>query len=198
MNKLVFFLGPGGAGKTTLAKAVAARRKAAVMDMDILLRPAATAILTMHGLDPDDRDSDEYKRLCRDLGYRITMDAALDNIGLSADIYVVGPFTKEAADPEWIGAELRRIGRTLQEVDVKVVLVTLADEALFRERITGRNSPLDGWKFRNWEQFRTAFSPRTVAWPLPEASVTVIDNSSPELEVTVGKVEQFIYGNEPG
>ncbi|MFD1906940.1 hypothetical protein ACFSQ7_27465 [Paenibacillus rhizoplanae] len=64
--------------------------------MDILLRPAATAIMTMHGLDPDDRDSDEYKRLCRDLGYRITMDAALDNIGLSSDIYVVGPFTQRS------------------------------------------------------------------------------------------------------
>jgi dephospho-CoA kinase len=194
MNKLVFFLGPGGAGKTTLAKAVAARRKAAVLDMDILLRPAATAILTMHGLDPDDRDSAEYKQLCRDLGYRITMDAALDNIGLSADLYVVGPFTKEAADPDWIEAELNRIGKTLQEVEVKVVLVTLKDEALFRKRITGRNSPLDGWKFRNWEQFRSAFSPRTVAWPLPEVNVTVIDNSSPELDVTAGKVEQFIYG----
>lgn len=194
MNKLVFFLGPGGAGKTTLAKAVAARRKAAVLDMDTLLRPAATAILTMHGLDPDDRDSAEYKQLCRDLGYRITMDAALDNIGLSADLYVVGPFTKEAADPDWIEAELNRIGKTLQEVEVKVVLVTLKDEALFRKRITGRNSPLDGWKFRNWEQFRSAFSPRTVAWPLPEVNVTVIDNSSPELDVTAGKVEQFIYG----
>lgn len=194
MNKLVFFLGPGGAGKTTLAKAVAARRKAAVLDMDILLRPAATAILTMHGLDPDDRDSSEYKQLCRDLGYRITMDAALDNIRLSADLYVVGPFTKEAADPDWIEAELNRIGKTLQEVEVKVVLVTLKDEALFRKRITGRNSPLDGWKFRNWEQFRSAFSPRTVAWPLPEVNVTVIDNSSPELDVTAGKVEQFIYG----
>lgn len=194
MNKLVFFLGPGGAGKTTLAKAVAACRKAAVLDMDTLLRPAATAILTMHGLDPDDRDSAEYKQLCRDLGYRITMDAALDNIGLSADLYVVGPFTKEAADPDWIEAELNRIGKTLQEVEVKVVLVTLKDEALFRKRITGRNSPLDGWKFRNWEQFRSAFSPRTVAWPLPEVNVTVIDNSSPELDVTAGKVEQFIYG----
>lgn len=194
MNKLVFFLGPGGAGKTTLAKAVASRRKAAVLDMDILLRPAATAIMTMHGLDPDDRDSDEYKRLCRELGYRITMDTALDNIGLSADLYVVGPFTKEAADPAWIETELQRIGMTLQEVEVKVVLVTLKDEELFRERIAGRNSPLDGWKFRNWEQFRSAFSPRTVAWPLPEVNVTVIDNSSPELDVTAGKVEQFIYG----
>lgn len=61
MNKLVFFLGPAGAGKTTLAKAIASRRKVPFFDMDILLRPAADAIMTFHGLDPADRDSTDYK-----------------------------------------------------------------------------------------------------------------------------------------
>lgn len=197
MNKLVFFLGPGGAGKTTLAKAVAARRPAAVFDMDILLRPAATAIMTMHGLDPDDRDSAEYKRLCRDLGYRITMDAALDNIGLSSDIFVVGPFTKEAAEPEWIGRELARIGRTLDEVEVKVVMVSLSDAAVYRQRIEGRHSPLDAWKFAHWEQFSASLGSRTIAWPLPPAQVAQIDNSHPDRQVAIAAVEAFIYGDTP-
>lgn len=197
MNRLVFFLGPGGAGKTTLAKAVAARRPAAVFDMDILLRPAATAIMTMHGLDPDDRDSAEYKRLCRELGYRITMDAALDNIGLSSDIYVVGPFTKEAADPEWIGRELARIGRTLKDVEVKVVMVSLSDAAVYRQRIEGRRSPLDAWKFAHWEQFSASLGSRTVAWPLPPAHVAQIDNSHPDRNVAIAAVEAFIYEETP-
>lgn len=197
MNRLVFFLGPGGAGKTTLAKAVAARCPAAVFDMDILLRPAATAIMTMHGLDPDDRDSAEYKRLCRDLGYRITMDAALDNIGLSSDIYVVGPFTKEAADPEWIGRELARVGRTLEEVEVKVVMVSLSDAAVYRQRIEGRRSPLDAWKFAHWEQFSASLGSRTVAWPLPPTHVAQIDNSHPDRNVAIAAVEAFIYGETP-
>lgn len=197
MNRLVFFLGPGGAGKTTLAKAVAARRPAAVFDMDILLRPAATAIMTMHGLDPDDRDSAEYKRLCRDLGYCITMDAALDNIGLSSDIFVVGPFTKEAADPEWIGRELARVGRTLEEVEVKVVMVSLPDAAVYRQRIEGRHSPLDAWKFAHWEQFSASLGSRTVAWPLPPAHVAQIDNSHPDRNVAIAAVEAFIYEERP-
>ncbi|GGF62195.1 hypothetical protein GCM10010912_04160 [Paenibacillus albidus] len=192
MNKLVFFLGPAGAGKTTLAKAVASRRKAVVLDMDILLRPAAEAIMILHGLDPSDRDSAEYKKLCRDLGYRITMDAALDNIGLNADVFVVGPFTKEAADPDWIGSELLRIGRSLQEVEVKVVWVELADEELYRTRINSRHSPLDDWKIKHWAEFRNSLRRRKLQWPLPETGVALIDNSDPDIEATVHKIEQFI------
>ncbi|AWV33690.1 MULTISPECIES: AAA family ATPase [Paenibacillus] len=194
MNKLVFFLGPAGAGKTTLAKAIASRRKIPFFDMDILLRPAADAIMTLHGLDPADRDSAEYKRLCRDLGYRITMDAALDNISLDVDAFVVGPFTKEAANPDWISHELARIGRSLQDVEVKVVLVGLANEELYRERIQDRQSPLDEWKFQHWNEFRTSLGNRTVEWPLPAENIALIDNSNPDITATTAAVEQFIYG----
>lgn len=193
MNKLVFFLGPGGAGKTTLAKAIASRRKVPFLDMDILLRPAADAIMTLHGLDPADRDSAEYKKLCRDLGYRITMDAALDNIGLDTDVFVVGPFTQEANNPDWIASELSRIGRSLQDVEVKVVLVGLANTALYLERIQGRHSPLDDWKFRHWDEFCASLGNRTVQWPLPASSVILIDNSNPNIEATITAVERFIY-----
>ncbi|OME59078.1 hypothetical protein BSK59_08005 [Paenibacillus odorifer] len=193
MNKLVFFLGPAGAGKTTLAKAIASRRKIPFFDMDILLRPAADAIMTLHGMDPADRDSAEYKRLCRDLGYRITMDAALDNIGLDVDAFVVGPFTKEAANPDWISNELVRIGRSLLDVEVKVVLVGLANEELYRERIQDRQSPLDEWKFQHWNEFRTSLGNRTVAWPLPAENIALIDNSNPDINATVAAVERFIY-----
>lgn len=193
MNKLVFFLGPAGAGKTTLAKAIASRRKVPFFDMDILLRPAADAIMTFHGLDPADRDSADYKRLCRDLGYRITMDAALDNIGLNVDAFVVGPFTKEAANPDWISSELYRIGRSLQDVEVKVVLVELANEELYRTRIHDRQSPLDEWKFQHWDEFRKSFGNRSVKWPLPSSNVKVIDNSNPDITKTVAVVEHFIY-----
>lgn len=161
--------------------------------MDILLRPAADAIMTLHGLDPADRDSAEYKRLCRDLGYRITMDAALDNIGLDVDAFVVGPFTKEAANPDWISNELVRIGRSLLDVEVKVVLVGLANEELYRERIQDRQSPLDEWKFQHWNEFRTSLGNRTVAWPLPAENIALIDNSNPNINATVAAVERFIY-----
>ncbi|MDQ0195311.1 AAA family ATPase [Paenibacillus wynnii] len=193
MSKLVFFLGSAGAGKTTLAKAVASRRKAAFFDMDILLRPAADVIMTMHGLDITDRDSVEYKKLCRDLGYRITMDAALDNIGLDTDVFVVGPFTKEASNTGWIESELSRIGRSLLDVEVKVVLVELANEELYHHRIQGRQSALDDWKITHWDKFRTSLGSRNVQWPIPSSNVAYIDNSNPDIEATILLVDHFIY-----
>src|SRR5665647_307340 len=106
MPKLVFFLGPAGSGKTTLAKTLIEKHHAAFFDMDTLARPAAEAIMTLSGLDPNDRDSPIYKQYCRDLGYRITMDAALENLHLGIDAFVIGPFTQELEDPLWLEQEL--------------------------------------------------------------------------------------------
>lgn len=192
-SKLIFFLGGAGSGKTTLAKALSRKYKAAFLDMDILLRPAAEAIMTLQGLDPSDRDSPEYKRLCRDLGYRITMDAALDNVQLGVDTLVVGPFTKETETPDWIEQELVRIGRSLDDTDVRVAYVYLQNEALYRQRITARQSPLDEWKLANWDAFRTSLDRKRVAWPLPAESVAYIDNSSDDPAIAFADLERRMY-----
>nr|WP_154958759.1 AAA family ATPase [Paenibacillus xylanexedens] len=192
-SKLIFFLGGAGSGKTTLAKALSRKYKAAFLDMDILLRPAAEAIMTLQGLDPSDRDSPEYKRLCRDLGYRITMDAALDNVQLGVDTLVVGPFTKETETPDWIEQELARIGRSLDNTDVRVVYVYLQNEALYRQRITARQSPLDEWKLANWDAFRSSLDRKRVAWPLPTESIAYIDNSSDDPAIAFAELERRMY-----
>jgi len=192
-SKLIFFLGGAGSGKTTLAKALSRKYKAAFLDMDILLRPAAEAIMTLQGLDPSDRDSPEYKRLCRDLGYRITMDAALDNVQLGVDTLVVGPFTKETETPDWIEQELARIGRSLDNTDVRVAYVYLQNEALYRQRITARQSPLDEWKLANWDAFRSSLDRKRVAWPLPTESIAYIDNSSDDPAIAFAELERRMY-----
>lgn len=192
-SKLIFFLGGAGSGKTTLAKALSRKYKAAFLDMDILLRPAAEAIMTLQGLDPSDRDSPEYKALCRNLGYRITMDAALDNVQLDVDTLVIGPFTKEIENPDWIQQELARIGRSLDDTDVRVAYIYLRDVALYHERITGRQSPLDEWKLANWGAFSASLARKNVAWPLPAEAVAYIDNSSDDAGIAFAELERRMY-----
>jgi len=196
MGKLVFFIGGAGAGKTTIAKKLAARRGAALLDMDTLLRPAAEALMMQAGLDPSDRDSAEYKRLCRDLGYRITMDAALENAELGNDVYVVGPFTRELADPEWIGRELSRTGGSASGIEVKVVVVYLADMATYRERIENRETELDRWKLDNWIAFSRSLERKKPKWGLSEGSLLEYDNTYPLDEAGLARLENFLYGDK--
>ncbi|WP_426446453.1 AAA family ATPase [Paenibacillus sp. S-38] len=198
MAKLTFFLGPAAAGKTTLAKKLAAKRRSAFFDMDTLLRPAAEKIMALSGLDPADRDSAEYKVRCRDLGYRITMDAALENLELGIDAVVVGPFTKETEDREWIDSELARIGGSLETVQVRVVMVTLPSEEAYRDRIRRRGSELDLWKLEHWDEFRRSLAPRAIRWPLASSSVLHFDNTGPLTEARLASLEDFIYGSTPG
>lgn len=194
MRKLVFVVGPAGAGKTTLAKALAKQRRAAFFDMDTLTRPAAEAIMTLAGQDPDDRDSPVYKRHCRDLGYRITMDAALENVELGTDAVVVGPFTKETQDPLWLPSELARIGASAQTVDVKALFVYLPDDDHYRRRIQERGSHLDQWKLSNWSRFSPSLVRRDIRWELPSSSILYFDNSGSLTEEKLERIERFVYG----
>ncbi|MFC5450338.1 AAA family ATPase [Paenibacillus aestuarii] len=188
MTALVFFIGPAAAGKTTLAKALVKTHKAAFLDMDTLLRPAAEAIMTALGLDPNDRDSPVYKKNCRDLGYRITMDAAVENLQLGIDTFVIGPFTKEIEDPQWLEQELARAGLSMSEVHVKVIYVYLPSDYAYQSRLRERGSEMDIWKLDNWETFRSSLFRREVKWPLSAGSVRYWDNSG---ELSAEKLAQL-------
>ncbi|GGG14386.1 AAA family ATPase [Paenibacillus abyssi] len=194
MRKLIFFIGPAAAGKTTLAKAFAKKHRTALLDMDTLLRPAAETIMTLSGHDPNDRDSPVYKQHCRDLGYRITMDAALENLDLHLDAYVVGPFTKEINDPQWLENELAKIGASLNDVDIKAVFVYLPDDQHYHQRITLRGSLLDVWKLENWDSFSPSLKRHEIKWKLPRHSILYFDNSGPLSESKLSIIEQFLNG----
>jgi predicted kinase len=194
MRKLIFFLGGAGAGKTTLAKAMAQKRRIALLDMDSLSRPASEALMTLAGLDPSDRDSPAYKSLCRDVGYRLTMNAALDNLEIGMDAAVIGPFTKEAGDAGWLERELGRIGASTETVDVKVVYVYLPDEQAYRHRIEQRQSRLDRWKLDNWDSFKSSLAKREVKWQLPPGAIVYFDNSQPLTEEVAARLERLVYG----
>ncbi|WP_230986662.1 AAA family ATPase [Cohnella fermenti] len=196
-GRLIFVVGPAGAGKTTIAKELAKRLRAALLDMDMFARPASERIMTLAGLDPEDRDSDEYKKLCRDLGYRMTMNAALDQLELGLDAIVVGPFTKETESAEWLEAELSRLGERRSEVEVKAIYVILHDLELYRRRIEGRGLAADEWKLRNWDSFSRSLAVRQIKWKLPDDSVLYWDNADELDGERLSRLLEFV-GNRHG
>ncbi len=196
MRKLVFFVGGAGSGKTTIAKGITIKEHPVFLDMDTASRPASEKIMELMGHDPHDRDSAAYKLLCRDLGYRLTMDVALENLELGLDVFAVGPFTSEIRNPNWIHEELAKIGATVHDVDVKVVYVYLEDMTQYKKRIQERGHKADEWKLANWDEFVQRMQRVEVQWNLPGHSVLYFDNSQGTLEENIISVERFIYDGQ--
>lgn len=193
MQKLVFFVGVAGTGKTTVAKEIAAEIPCAFLDRDTVGGRFVERFLEEQGLDKNDRDSDFYKEHLRDLEYDTTMDICIENIAVGQHVFMISPFTAELKDQQWIEELLRKSGKTKQEVDVKVVVVTLDDIETQKDRIEERGTIRDTWKLENWDSYETRvnFVP-TINWDIPDTSIEIFDNSGELSKEKIAKLVAFI------
>ncbi|GAA0306874.1 putative kinase [Gracilibacillus halotolerans] len=190
MQKLVFFVGVAGTGKTTVAEKVVERIPAAFLDRDTVGGRFVERFLEMNELDPNDRDSDFYKKHLRDLEYDTTKDICIENLRVGQNVFMISPFTSELKNEEWIEDVIKASGKTKKEVDVKVVVVTLQDIEQQRSRIEMRGTDRDTWKLENWNSYETRvnFVPE-INWDIPSSSIDVFDNSG---DLTVEKVNHLV------
>jgi predicted kinase len=198
LQKLVFFVGVAGTGKTTVARKLADRIPAAFLDRDTIGGRFVEAILEMNGLDKNDRDSDYYKRNLRDLEYDTAKDVCIENLAAGQNVFMISPFTAELKNKQWIEEVISAAGLEKQDVDVRVIVVTLQDMGMQKERIISRQTVRDQWKLNNWGDFekRVDFVPQ-IDWDIPQSSILVFDNSG---ELTQEKSEQlyrFIHEKQP-
>lgn len=195
MQKLIFFVGVAGTGKTTVARKLAERIQAAFLDRDTVGGRFVEKMLEMNGLDVNDRDSDFYKKHLRDLEYDTTKDICIENLAAGQNVFMISPFTAELKNKAWIEEVLTAAGKTHAEVDVKVVAVTLKDMELQKTRIIDRQTERDTWKLEHWDDFkhRVQFVP-DIAWDIPESSLLVFDNSGELTEEKVEALYRFAVG----
>ncbi|MCM3630057.1 ATP-binding protein [Paenibacillus glycanilyticus] len=193
MQKLVFFVGVAGTGKTTVAQKLAARIPAAFLDRDTVGGRFVEALLERNGLDKNDRDSDFYKQNLRDLEYDTTKDICIENLAAGQNVFMISPFTAELKNKAWIEEVITAAGLTKAQVDVKVIVVTLDNIELQKNRIIGRQTERDQWKLEHWSQFekRIAFVPE-INWDIPQSSILIYDNSGEMSEEQVEKLYQFV------
>ncbi|WP_117168395.1 AAA family ATPase [Paraliobacillus sediminis] len=193
MQKLIFFVGVAGTGKTTVAKEVASFVPNAFLDRDTVGGRFVERILDMQGMDKNDRDSAFYKENLRDLEYDTTMDICIDNVAAGQNVFMISPFTAELKNKEWIEDVLAKSGKTFAEVDVKVVVVTLGDIETQRARIEERGTIRDTWKLDNWDSYETRvdFVP-TINWAIPAENIHIYNNSGSLTEAKVKEIVDFI------
>ncbi|WP_163580457.1 AAA family ATPase [Gracilibacillus saliphilus] len=193
MQKLVFFVGVAGTGKTTVAEKVSEDISCAFLDRDTVGGRFVERFLEMNDLDPKDRDSTFYKENLRDLEYDTTKDICIENLRVGQNVFMISPFTAELKNKEWIEEVIAASGKSKAEVDVKVVVVTLQDMEQQRKRIEERGTDRDTWKLENWDSYETRvdFVP-TINWDIPKENINIFDNSGDLTEEKVDKLVSFI------
>lgn len=146
MHTTYIVCGAPGAGKSTYAKKLAAKRGATLLDIDTVTERMVRLALRESGHNPDDRDSSYFKRIFREPIYETLLDIARENNPFQ-EVVIVGPFTKEMRDPNW-PAKLSQ----LLDGPVEVHYVRCVPEERKR-RLMKRRNPRDLDKLRDWENY---------------------------------------------
>ena len=162
-SQLHIITGAAGTGKSTFAKELAKKNSAVLLDSDTVSERVVRAGLEAAGLDPADRDSAEYKKIFREAVYQSLFDVAAENLP-HANVVIVGPFSRELADPLWPQKLEKRFGVAPQ------VWFLVCDDNLRKQRIQNRANPRDAGKLVDWEKHVAQAPPVE-----PSFSVTRID-----------------------
>lgn len=145
MGRAFIVCGSPGAGKTTYGRELAARRRAAFLDIDTVTESLVRLALHKAGRDADDRDSPYFKRTFRAPIYETLFAVARENLPW-VDVVIAGPFTREIRDPGWPAT----LEATLQ-APVAIHYV-YCRPPVRRERLERRGNPRDAQKLADWEQ----------------------------------------------
>ena len=146
MSKAIIVCGTPGSGKTTHAKQLAANGNATILDIDTVTERLVKIGLAESGHSPDDRDSEYFKRTYREPIYEALFDIAKENLPFH-DVVIVGPFTKEIQNPDWLS-------KLSTELDspVEVHYVQCPPEIRMR-RLAVRGYARDRAKLEGWDRY---------------------------------------------
>ena len=174
--------GPPASGKSTLAMEIARRRRAVLLDLDVLTAPLTGVLAAL--LEVDDLDAAPLAQHSRAARYETLQAVAVDNVRLGLPAVLVAPFSSERRDPvAWsrFTAPLVEAGGVPQ-----LVWLRIPGDALL-QRMTARAAARDRAKLTEGLEYlaRADLAPPSVvhtavdALASTEDQLTAVDGRSP-------------------
>jgi predicted kinase len=172
MHTSFIVCGTPGSGKTTYARWLAADRRAILLDIDTVTERLIRIALAESGHNPDDRDSEYFKRTFREPIYDTLFDVARENLSFR-DVVVVGPFTKEIQDADWPARLSLSLGGLIQVHYVR------CPSDIRRGRLANRGDARDLAKLEDWDNYVRYYGDEHP----PVFEHVLVDGSSPEMRI---------------
>ena len=121
------------------------------------LIPPRTALQAL-GRDVDDRDSPFYKDTFRQPIYNAMYRAARDCIAAGTNCVLVGPFTRELQQADWLQSTLRAAvtPESSQTVQIDAYWVVCSEQTRL-QRMAARGNPRDAAKLADWKAHQNAY-----------------------------------------
>jgi predicted kinase len=147
---VVFVIGIAGAGKSTIARQLAAGLRGVYLDKDTVAGSFTGLILESAGHDRGDRDSDFYRNVVMPLEYETLLSLGEDNMRVGNPVIFDAPFGAYFSDKEYIR---RRASEKSWPAGRRIVLRVQVDKERNRQQLIQRTSPRDAWKLEHWDEF---------------------------------------------
>ncbi len=155
MNKknLVLVGGYAGSGKTELARFLAHKLHAALLDKDSLTRGLVEIACEALIGNPDDRESRSYVRKVRPAEYDCLMTTTWDVLDNGGNVVVSAPFLQEITDELWIN-DVKNYTKKIK-AQLGIIWVS-CDVDIMYKRLVDRDAGRDAWKIENWPDYSRA------------------------------------------
>ncbi len=168
MGKAHIICGSPGAGKSTYGKRLAAKIRAAFIDIDTATERLVRLSLLESGHDMNDRDSPYFKTTYRQVIYDAMFDIAIENLP-HIDVVIAGPFTREIRDPLWPGFLENHLKSTVE------IHYVYCEPEIRRKRLLERANDRDRLKFEDWDAFNRYYGQENP----PDFKCVLFDNTYP-------------------
>ncbi len=143
-------IGIAGAGKSTVARQLAAGLRGAYLDKDTVAGSFTGLILESNGHDRGDRESDFYRNVVMPLEYETLLSLGEDNMRLGHPVIFDAPFGAYYSDREYVR---RRAREKSWPAGRRIVVRVQVDKERNRQQLSERTSPRDAWKLLHWDEF---------------------------------------------